>query len=421
MNVKMYEFKKAITSPIVIGLVLVLIFFNLFNIYSNSHVKSDLRVVNEIVDKFRYEINDKMKSDFKEYYNNQLKTMNEITYDKTSKTYEDVSTFLNDNDLSGNIDIYSKEEQNFIADLIIVENYHHIIQNIDSTYSQIDLIQVAETEIMKFGLGGKAADTVREQYTKLGERFEELKENGEHKNIFFISKIYRMHSLLFKNLFGSIILQVMILVVLITGRVINYEFENKTHPLVYSTKKGRRLMTDKFFASIFASIIVTTIILGITLSVYFMVFNYSGLWNVPISSYFNLEYNLPYISWWNMFFVQYLLCSIVLVYICEMLFTAITFIISAFIRNTYIVFFIFGIIFGLGWMIPAFIPRDTNAIFIGYFTPFTLVFNSSVRFMESGAFTTFKYYELITIIVWSLLLLILSSLCIRRFKRRNIY
>lgn len=127
MNIKMYEFKKAISSPIVIGLILVFIFFNFFNIYDNSHIRSDLKVANEIVDKFGYEINDKMESDFEEYYNNQLKTMNEINYYKTSKTYEDVSTFLNDNDLRGNIDIYSKEERNFIADLIIVENYHHII------------------------------------------------------------------------------------------------------------------------------------------------------------------------------------------------------------------------------------------------------------------------------------------------------
>lgn len=41
-------------------------------------------------------------------------------------------------------------------------------------------------------------------------------------------------------------------------------------------------------------------------------------------------------------------------------------------------------------------------------------------FMESGAFTTFKYYELATVAIWSLVLLALGALSINRFKGQDI-
>ena len=127
----------------------------------------------------------------------------------------------------------------------------------------------------------------------------------------------------------------------------NYEFENKTPLVIYSTKRGRSIILDKLLVSIGSGIVATTFIVGITLTGYFSIFSYKGLWHVPISNYFNWETNFPFISWWNMSFAQYLISSIILVYICGILFTVITFILSIFIKNSYISFFTFGILFGL--------------------------------------------------------------------------
>jgi hypothetical protein len=125
-------------------------------------------------------------------------------------------------------------------------------------------------------------------------------------------------------------------------------------------------------------------------------------------------------SWWNMSFVQYLFASIGLVYASMWLFTGVTFIIARYIKNTYIVFFAFAIIFGLFLLVPGMLSRDSNIVFIGSFTPFILITNPFMWFMESGAFTTFKYYELATVGIWSVLLLVLSILSIKRFKRQDI-
>lgn len=65
-----------------------------------------------------------------------------------------------------------------------MEAYYYKIQEIDEFYSSIDIMERAESEILKYGLSGKAAEIVRKQYEALNERFQQLVNNNEHKNLF---------------------------------------------------------------------------------------------------------------------------------------------------------------------------------------------------------------------------------------------
>lgn len=418
MDIRKNELKKAVTSPIIIGLLVLFIVFNSIMVFQNSYFKDDLKVLNKIVDKLGYKIDDEMVAKFKNYYDTQLGKLNEITNKKTSKKYEIASEFYEEQNYYIE-DTYNKEEIEFIKELGIVEAYFYTMGEIDEIYSEIDFMEIAESEIKKYGLRGNAADTVRKQYESFSKRYEQLIENREHKNLFFLGKAYGMHSLLFKDLFKTILFEIIILIVLIIAYLVNYEFENNTQTISYSTKKGRNLVKDKLYASIATNILVTTVILITGLGLYFIIFDYSRLWNVPISSYFNTDKSFIYMSWWNMTFVQYLFSGIGLIYAITLLFTGIAFIIAMAIKNNYIVFFVFVIIFGLA-LLTSIAPTNSNAIFIKGFTPFWLIMNPFIWFMESGAFTTFKYYELFTVGIWAILLLILGALSIKRFKRQDI-
>ena len=420
MDIKINEFKKVITSPVIIGLLVLFIIFNSIKIIENSYFKDELKVLNKIVDRFGYKIDDEMINRFKEYYDEQIEELNnKIVREKNSKEYNSISEFYADHKYDIE-EVYNKEEVEFIEELGIMEAYYNMIWEIDDFYSSIDIMERAESEILKYGLSGKAANIVRKQYEALNERFHQLVNNNEHKNLFFIGKVYKMHSLLFRNILKTIIFEIIILVVLITAYLVNYEFDNSTEYIVYSTKKGRDLILDKLQITMVSSILAATIILLTGLGLYFIVFDYSGLWNVPISSYYNRDYNFPYLSWWNMSFIQYLLFSIVLVYLITLLFNGIAFIIARAIKNTYFAFFVFAIIFGLFLTVPGMAPRDSITIFIGGFTPFFLIINPHMWFMESGAFTTFKHYELATVGIWALVLLALGVLSINKFKRQDI-
>lgn len=419
MEIRKYEIKKVITSPIIIALLVLFITFNSFIIFDNSYFKDELKVLNKIVDRFGYKIDDEMVAEFEEYYDSRLKRLNKIAEEKVSKEYNSITEFYKENPYDIE-DIYTKNEVELIWELGIVEAYLHKINEIDDFYSSIHIMDIAESEIMKYRLEGAAADTVRKQYKAFNERFHQLINNREHKNLFFIGTVYRMHSLLFKTLFRTIIFEIVILVVLITAYLINYEFDNNTETIVYSTRRGRNIILDKLHVTLVLNVLVATIILVVTLGLYFITFDYSGLWNVPISSYFNAEKNFVYLSWWNMSFIQYLFFSIGIVYVSTLLFTGISFIIARAIKNTYFVFYVFAIIFCLFLIGPNWLPRNSNLIFIGGFTPFFLIINPFVWFMESGAFTTFKYYELATVGIWTALLSILGILSIKKFKKQDI-
>ncbi len=418
MDIRKNEFKKVVNSPIIIGLLALFIVFNSIIIFQNSYFKDDLKVLNKIVDKFGYEIDNEMEANFKKYYDIQLKKLNEITNKKTSKNYKSVSELYEEQNYYIE-DTYDKEEIKFIKELGIVEAYFCTMENIDEVYSKVDIMEISEGEIKKYGLSGNAADTVRNQYKRFNERYRRLIENREHKNLFFLGQAYGMHSLLFKTLFKTILFEIIILVVFITAYLVNYEFDNNTETIAYSTKRGRNLARDKLYVSIATNILVTTVILITGLGLYFIIFDYSRVWNVPISSYFNTDRDHIYMSWWNMSFVQYLFSGIGLIYAITLLFTGIAFIIARAIKNNYIVFFVFAIIFGLAHL-TSLAPTNSNAIFIKSFTPFWLVMNPFIWFMESGAFSTFKYYELFTVGIWLILLLIFSALSIKRFKKQDI-
>ncbi|MGM8365431.1 hypothetical protein ACLIBG_08085 [Virgibacillus sp. W0181] len=418
ISIRNLELKKAFTSPVVYALLILFIGFNFFYLYTNSYFKSELAVLTETVDQLGYKIHGNMMSDFQTYYDSHIVEMNETVSEKTSKTYDSAASFFEDGSINRE-ELFTEKEMESMIEVLVLENYYSNAQEIDEYYENIDVSAVAEQEIQKYGITGEAATTVRNQFAQLEDRFNQLILNGEHKTLFFHGKAHGMHSLLFKNIFRFIIFEAMILSVLITGFLTVYEFENKTHLTAYSAKRGRKLAKDKLWSSITASMMITTIILGLTLIGFFVTFNYAGLWNVPISSYFNIEYDFPYISWWKMSFGQYVIAAIVLVYICQLIFTLITFIISVWVKNSYVVFLAFGILLGLGVVIQGFVPTNSNLLFIAGMTPFNLILNPHLWFIGWSVFS-FKYMELYTVLIWIVLSFILCLVSLKYFKKSTL-
>ena len=421
--IKRLEFKKIISSPIILGLFVLFLLFNCFLIYQQSTLRHDMKSLQPIVKETGTLMNDEGREKLKTSHEEDLNTWNQLSQSKTGDTYQNAADFYKPELYYSLIEsnIYSEKELQDINNLAIKETYLNSIQDIETKYSTLNVMENAEEGIRLFGLEGAVAETVREQYSVLKPRVEELIENKEHLHLFFHGKMFGTHSFLFKTLFGFMLFQGMILIVLFTAFIVNYEFEHRTALVTYATKRGRRLMWDKLLVSTFASTLVTVALLAITLAVYFIVFDYSGLWNVPISTGFLIELNkIPFISWWNVTFIQYLLMSCGLVVLCQILFVLITFCLSMLIRNSYIVFTLFGVIFLAGLYIPSLMPKDSTMLLYTHFSPFILVMNVKKWWMESGVFTTFKYYEILTVTGWLIVLLLTAWLLIKRFARENI-
>lgn len=422
MDIKKQELKKVLSNPILIVLAVVFQLYNGLIIYENSYIREDVKLANRLIDKFGYEVNDEMLKSLDEEYTSKTKELNKIIKDRFNKEFSSVSAFLNSDEYKSLLyssESYLQSEVDLFDELLTIGNYKNVAIDLIDAYEDLDIMEMAQGGIEAYGIGGDAANLVRKNYEKLIPRFNELKNNGEHKNLFFIGTIYKTHSLLFKKIFVKVIFEIIILIILAVSLLVNYERDNKTIALVSSTKRGRELIKDKLFICIVSAIIITALILGITLLVYFTVFDYSKVYKVPISSALNWELQ-PVISWFNVTFIEYLLMCIAVVFIASIIFASITFVICSVLKSSYKTFFVFFIIFGIVFMLPAFTGNYSKLLIWCHFNVFNLILNPNLWFREAGPFFTYKGYEFWVLSTSGLVTSLLTILCIKRFKKESI-
>lgn len=403
MRIWLLELKKIVSAPVVLVLMLLFIAFNLYLIMTMPQDRDELALLNTFVNQYGSQIDETMLTQWK------------ADLDEEQLLLEaETGHSLTDLELAG------EAEQARWFEWIVRDAYYQAAVELEQHGESIAMEEIAEGEIMKYGLSGTAAETIRQQYQALAEREREASETGEQNTLFFYGEVYEMHAALFRTIFRSLLNQSLILIVLMTGFLLTYEFENRTASVTYTTKRGRRLQLDKLLVSLGASVLATTVLVGSTLAAYFLRFDYSGVWHVPISSHFNSESGMAYLSWWNLSFAEYLLASIVLIYLCQLLFTAFTAVLALFIRNSYLVFITFAIIFGAAVLLPGIVPTSSNLLFITMFTPFTLILNPHIWWTGNGTLTIFSYYEQATIVSWTIIIVLASIFALKRFGKSNL-
>ncbi|MCM3575995.1 hypothetical protein M3172_22755 [Mesobacillus subterraneus] len=413
------ELKKIVSSPIVMALLVLFTAFNLYLIYMNAPKSEDVAKINEVIDAYGSLMDQDGGYLLKDSYEIGLESWNA----RNGKEFESASEFFKAENYypvmdSGEI---SDRELEKIVDLNVKESILLTAEGLEQQYQKWDPLKSADAQIELYGIKGEAADTVRKQYKSLIPRFEEIKGNQEHLHIFLPGKIFRTHSLVFKTLFGVVLFQIMLLVVLFTAFLTNYEFDQGSHLVTFSTKRGRGLMWDKLLAALSATGMVTAFLLLATFGTYFLAVDYSRLWHLPISTGFMIEPDgNPFISWWDLSFIHYFWLGTLLIFVLQVLFTLITFVLSLWMKNSYVVFIVFAILFGLGLLVPGEMPKDSVLSLYTTFNPSSLVLGSKKWWMESGAFTTFKYYEIITAGVWMAGFILAGWLSMKKFHTRNL-
>jgi len=410
-----YECKKALTSPILIGLLLLFTAFNIFVIVNNSYFKDELKIADQLVEKYGREITDQSLHQFEKDLQVDLLKLEKITGQDFSSVY-DFLDGLNYEDR----DLYDDSDWRFIEQLQLKEMYLGMANEIDGNYASIDLKKVAEATITESRLSGNAAKTLRNEFEKFSKRFEEMKQNGEHKECFFAGKAYFMHKFLFKTVFLHITIEALILIILSTALITNYEFENRAHLVTYGTTRGRRLMRDKLGASVATAALLTTFLLAGTLSTYFTVFDYTNLLGTSISSAFNWEYNFPHVSWWDLSVGLFLAGVIVIVYITMLLFSGLTFALTTLVKNSYVAAILMATFFVLALLIPGFMPTSSNLLFITSYSLSMLVMNISASFMGSSGLVMFKNFEWMTVICWTMITIVFCVFSLKWFNKKDI-
>lgn len=415
MRIIINECKKALTSPILIALFILFSAFNIFVIISSSDHKEELKMVNEIIDQYGKDITDNSMERFESDIQMDFAELSRMTGSEFTSVYEFLDGLRFEDQ-----EKYNDEQWEFFSRLQLKEMYLNTAKSIDESYGEIDIRKTAESEIKKYGLSGNAAETLMNEYDKFSERFDEMVNNGEHKQWFFAGKAYFMHSFLFKTVFLHIIIEALLLIVLSSALITTYEFENKTHLVAYSTKRGRKLMKNKLLASLAIATTIIVFLFAITLGTFFTVFDYSQVWNTSISSAFNWEYNFPYVAWWDLSVGTFLIGVIALVFIVLLLFVGLTFALSVAVKNSYITFFSIAALFIFMWLLPSFMPTSSILLFVFAYTLPTLLLAIGSSFMGSSGLIMFENFEWMTISCWTIITIAVCFMSYKRFKKIDI-
>jgi len=219
MRIIYNECKKAFTSPILLTLLVVFSAFNIFLIVNNTYFKEELKVANELSKTYGLEITDESLRLFEQDLQADFDELTLITGEEYESVYDFLDVFKMED-----YDLYTEDEHSFFQQLQLKEMYLDRAKFIDEDYATLDMIAFGESEIKKYKLTGKAAVALRNEYEKLKQRLEQLKQNGEHKEWFFLGKAYEMHSFLFRTMFKTFLFEALILIVLATALLTTYEF-----------------------------------------------------------------------------------------------------------------------------------------------------------------------------------------------------
>ena len=424
MRIVWLEAGKGLRSPIIIGLFILFTAFNLFLMLGERHMKDELGVLNTIVAQTGHDMNGDGYEALGAYYTNELAKMNSITQEKIGQTYESAVEFTASNPQLLNPDLpFTDREVRLVQELLVTERYYESIPAIRDQYDSLDMRKRAENalSIMIDPTSERVDRQVYANYDKLQHRLEGLREQGEHLHLFFQGTIYKMHSFLFDQLIGIMLLQSMVLVVLMTAQIMNHEFDNRTHLLMYASRRGRRLKVDKLGAAFLNTTLLTVALFGVNLLAFFWIYDYSGLWSVPIGTGFLQEYNdSPLIPWWSFTFGQYLAAVLVLAMVLQWIFAGLAAVIALFVRNSYFVCLLFLLLLGVGMTLFTVVPTTSLLIFWSLVNPFQVMFTTPYWFMMKSVFSTYPSYEWMTVSIWSGLLVVGLWMAYIRFRHRDL-
>lgn len=395
-------------SPAIASLLAIMLAFNIFVIISDANDKDELAIVNKIIalygPSFDNQTLEKMDGDLNKTAE-KLGGRNVKQYfdELTVKQYEKSS---------------SRRKQQ-IEELKLFYIYVEAAKDLSAKYIQINIPKMKEKFIKQQKMPPWLEQKMAGEFDRWNDRYHDIISTNEYRQWSFLNT-YRMHSYLFNTTIKKITIEAILLITLLTTLITNYEFERKTQQLIYSSKKGRQLVWQKGFASLLGSLILLLILFGVTLGVYFTINDYSAVWHVPVSSVFNWETNLPYITWWKLPLWKYLLLVLLILTVVLGIISLLTFIISIFVRNTYFIWTLTLTLLVAMFVIPLYFSNAV-VLWLMNFNIILLVLNPAIYFNGGDSFMMTQYHELYTILIGSILVIGSSLLAILYFNKKDVH
>ena len=264
------------------------------------------------------------------------------------------------------------------------------------------------------------------KYGLLAERVEHLSQTDAALDLYAGPATYGSHQFLFGALFRAILGESAILAMLGTLYLLGYEGLHQTEGLACATRTGRQLWGVKLLAALPASTVVYGLLASFTLTPYFLLYDYGGIWSASVSSQFNYFSDMlfvrPFLTWGDFTVGQYLTAALGLGAALTAVFSLLAAVFGIFIRNSYLAALaLMALCFGGLGIVSALGELGWWAVYlIACFQPVIVWLSCSAWFTELGLTAVLPWQETIAVGLNLLLLGGGAILVLRRFSRKDV-
>lgn len=323
MRIIINEIKKIFNPKMVFLLVLInLIMYFLFvqfyiDYFPNGRPEGDIyKIVIEMKQKYGTHMDGEEFNDFKKTYDEKLKEVNKYIQGDNRfkkcgiKTYKE---FLELRDKEFHNQDKMAKKFNELCDEVIFKEGVDLFWEIPERQQMIQ-----EYENRKQHMFGK----YRDKNIERDNRIEEILNKGEETSVF--------HGMIFENynnLINQSAMTILLSIIFMISPIYIRDKKNKVQYIQYTCKNGRNIFKKKMVSVVISSFIITTIQI-IILSTLYIKNSVQIFFDSNINSVFN--YN---VSWYNITFGQYIVITIIAIYILVFIFTIISLLVSSRVSN----------------------------------------------------------------------------------------
>ena len=271
-----------------------------------------------------------------------------------------------------------------------------------------------------------AAALMERKYERLAERIAHLSETGAAMDWYGGPVTHNVHQFLYGVLMRAVLTEGAVLGMLSMLFLLGYENQQRTAAGVYASRTGRKLCRCKVLAGITWALAVYLLLAAVTLGIFLLFWDWSGVWGGSVSGQFNyiidLFYPRPFFTWTDFTAGGYLAAAVGLGGLLTVVFVLLAAICGTLMRNVYLSALLLTLLLCGSAAAQALCAQA--GLWMGYalltFQPVSIWLTINGWFTELGLNAFVPWQETIGTVVWLAMLGLGAALSLRCFGRKDV-
>ena len=299
-------------------------------------------------------------------------------------------------------------------------------EGMTDVYADYDLKSLSDFYNSYVKSSPTAAVLMGRKYEQLAERIAHLSETGAAMDWYGGPVTHNVHQFLYGVLMRAVLTEGAVLGMLSMLFLLGYENQQRTAAGVYASRTGRKLCRCKALAGITWALAVYLLLAAVTLGIFLLFWDWSGVWDGSVSGQFNyiidLFYPRPFFTWTDFTVGGYLAAAVGLGGLLTVVFALLAAVCGTLVSNVYLSALVLTLLLCGGAAVQALCAQA--GLWMGYalltFQPVSIWLYVNGWFTELGLNAFIPWQETVSTGLGLAVCGIGTALVLRHFGRKDV-